>query len=382
MSTNEQDNNNKFNRITSDEQFLIKVFGKYGTEYRPLDKYLNSRTKIRVFHENCGQIILKRPNDLLNGYGCNECNKHRKMDNTMFLERLDNIYDGEYIALEEYVDSHTDIHFKHICGTVFKTKPCRLIHHQRKCPKCKQNPTPTETEVKEMIKTCKGGDEYLLVSDYEKMHKRAKFLHIKCGETFMMKPTEFIRSGKRCSHCSGVRKYTTETFKDKVLKITNGYYLVLGDYVNNKTKIKMKHLKCGNVWDVRPDCFLHGSRCPECSRSRGNRIIRRYLEMNNIVFRQEYRINECKNKRMLPFDFAVFNSNNELLLLIEFQGKQHYEVVEKFGGEKGLKERQRNDRIKAKFCNDNNIELLEIRYTEIKNIDSVLKQKLRTYGLM
>ena len=305
MLTNKKDNNNKFNRRMTDKEFLMKVFNMYNTEYRPLDKYIDSRTKIRVFHENCEKIILKRPNDLLNGYGCNECNKFRKMDNDMFLERLDNIYNGEYIALEKYVDSNTEIYFKHICGAVFKTKPYRLIHQQKKCPKCKQNPTPTETEIKEMIKACKDGEEYLLVSDYERMHKKATFLHIKCGEKFMMKPTEFIRSGNRCAVCSGVRKYTTETFKDKVLKITKGYYLVLGDYVNNKTKIKMKHLKCGYIWDVRPDQFLHGSRCPECSSSRGNSEIRMFCETNDINFKTEHKIDECRNKNMLPFDFAL-----------------------------------------------------------------------------
>ncbi|PFR16515.1 hypothetical protein [Bacillus cereus] len=46
---------------------------------------------------------------------------------------------------------------------------------------------------------------------------------------------------------------------------TNGEYTVLGDYVNSSTKLKMKHEKCGLIYDVRPNDFKSGCRCPECA---------------------------------------------------------------------------------------------------------------------
>lgn len=36
------------------------------------------------------------------------------------------------------------------------------------------------------------------------------------------------------------------------------------------------------------------------------------------------------------FDFAVFDDDGELDFLIEYQGRQHYEAVSKYGGKKGL----------------------------------------------
>ena len=43
---------------------------------------------------------------------------------------------------------------------------------------------------------------------------------------------------------------------------------------------------------------------------------------------------------------------------IECQGIQHFEMVEYFGGEDGLKETQRRDREKKEICEKNNIKLL------------------------
>ena len=64
-------------------------------------------------------------------------------------------------------------------------------------------------------------------------------------------------------------------------------------------------------------------------------------------------------------------------ICIEYQGKQHYQVVEYFGGENGLKERQRNDLIKKNYCIEKNIQLLEIQYGETKeNIERMILNAL------
>jgi hypothetical protein len=53
-----------------------------------------------------------------------------------------------------------------------------------------------------------------------------------------------------------------------------------------------------------------------------------------------------------------------LQFAIEYQGKQHYEPIEFFGGEDAFRQIQVRDRIKAKLCKDNNIKLLCIRYDD------------------
>lgn len=364
------------NKKMTDKEFKEKLVEKYGYEYRALDIYVDTYKKIRVLHKKCGKVILKRPNDLLNGYGCNFCNKYRKKTDEEFKSELKDIYQDEYIALEEYENSHKSIYFKHKCGKVFSSKPYMMLQGKRKCPKCKKNPTPTEEEFREMIKKV-SGNQYLLVTGYKNMNTKATFLHKKCEKTFEMKPTEFIVQGYRCIHCSGVKKYTTESFNAKVLELTYGEYVTYDKYKNNKTKVKMKHLECGYEWMVRPDQFLHGSRCPCCKKSNGNKKINTYLKNKDFIFIAEYRIEKCKNKRMLPFDFAIFNKNGDIELLIEYQGRQHYEVIEKFGGVEGYKMRIRNDEIKERFCKKNNIRLLAIPYTHYTNLEQILDKELK-----
>lgn len=368
-------------KMISNEEFKQKLEDKYGDEYVALEKYKGNSVKIKVLHKECGATIMKRPNDLLSGYGCDKCNKYHKKCEDEFKEELKSIYGDEYIAIESYKGAHIAIYFKHSCGTVFKAKPYLMLQQRRKCPKCKENPTPTEEELRQMIKERKDGEDYLLVSNYTKMSKKAKFLHTKCEKTFCMRPTDFIYKNQRCPNCSGVKKYTTETFKNKVLEITEGEYLPLGEYINNKIKVRMKHLECGHEWDVRPDQFLSGSRCRLCSKSKGNKRIVNYLTKKDINFIAEFRIDKCRNKRALPFDCAVFDKDKKLKFLVEFNGEQHYKVKERFGGKKELNERKKNDRIKEQYCKDNDIDLVVIPYTELNKIEDILDKKIYQYHL-
>lgn len=69
--------------------------------------------------------------------------------------------------------------------------------------------------------------------------------------------------------------------------------------------------------------------------------------------------------RSLRFDYWLPDRN----VLIEFQGRQHYVPVSKFGGRKGLIRQQNNDRKKRLFCIKNNIRLISIPYYDEEKID-------------
>ena len=72
--------------------------------------------------------------------------------------------------------------------------------------------------------------------------------------------------------------------------------------------------------------------------SRGEIKIEEILKQNDINFQEEYEFPGlcAPSGRPLRFDFAVFDDEGELDFLIEYQGKQHYEAVSKFGGARGL----------------------------------------------
>ena len=70
------------------------------------------------------------------------------------------------------------------------------------------------------------------------------------------------------------------------------------------------------------------------------------------------------------FDFHLPEKN----LLIEFDGKQHFNSIKYFGGEEGFKKTKANDEIKNCFAKENNINLLRIRYDEINHIEEILNK--------
>mgnify|MGYP003620563355 CR=1 FL=1 len=74
----------------------------------------------------------------------------------------------------------------------------------------------------------------------------------------------------------------------------------------------------------------------------------------------------------LLFDFYLPNYN----ICIEYNGKQHYEPIDWFGGIKTLEYIKNNDNIKKKYCQKNNIKYLEISYKENDLIEEIIKKEL------
>ena len=50
---------------------------------------------------------------------------------------------------------------------------------------------------------------------------------------------------------------------------------------------------------------------------------------------------------------------------IEYQGKQHYEPVDIFGGVVGFEKTVERDKYKKSLCKDNNVKLIEWKYDEM-----------------
>ena len=63
-----------------------------------------------------------------------------------------------------------------------------------------------------------------------------------------------------------VARKTQEQFEQEVRNLVGTDFSVLGDYINTETKIKMKHNICGHEFDMKPNNFLNGQRCPKCGR--------------------------------------------------------------------------------------------------------------------
>ena len=112
--------------------------------------------------------------------------------------------------------------------------------------------------------------------------------------------------------------------------------------------------------------------------SRGEIKIEEILTEAGLNFKMEYIFPDLKseNGRPLRFDFVVFDDDNNIDFIIEYQGRQHYEASSKFGGKKGLYQQQHNDNKKRRFCALRDFTLIEIPYTEenLISYDYIMKK--------
>jgi very-short-patch-repair endonuclease len=130
---------------------------------------------------------------------------------------------------------------------------------------------------------------------------------------------------------------------------------------------KNVEIKCkkGHVFSMIPSDkdWLWCKKCPPPSI--GEQKIEEYFRKRSIEFRPEYPITLPKRQKFY-FDFLVKKHR----LLVEFDGKQHFEEVAFF--RKGLEEQRRIDLVKNRWAVVNKYHLIRIPYFQINDIDSIL----------
>lgn len=199
----------------------------------------------------------------------------------------------------------------------------------------------------------------------------------KCGYIKKQQLSHLFTNTRKCKKCIGMLKKTTEVFAEEVSTLTNKEYELISEYKNQKTDVIIRHLKCNNEYLVLPNNFTGGKRCPFCKMSKGEEAIKLWLEKRNVNYQQQYKSKDCVNKKELPFDFAILNTNGEVLSLIEYDGIQHFQAVERFGGDSAFEATILRDSIKNKYCIDKGIPLLRIPYWEFNNIEDILSSWIK-----
>lgn len=119
--------------------------------------------------------------------------------------------------------------------------------------------------------------------------------------------------------------------------------------------------------------------CGCISSSLGEFAIDNYLVNLDINYQREYTFSDLyylDKNRPLRFDFAILDPNKNVTHLIEYDGAQHYNPVEYWGGEDTFKTLQKRDKLKDEYCRDKGIPLLRIPYTDYDNISDILDKYL------
>lgn len=292
----------------------------------------------------------------------------KKRTNKEFVEQVKQAVGNEYLFLDEYVDNHTKIRVLHkTCGHIYEVTPICFLNMGRRCPKCKGGVKKTSEEfIKQFYEIAK--DEYLLLSNYINAKTKIKVRHKVCGHEYYVKPSKFL-SNQKCPKCFGSYKKTTEEFRKEINNLTKGEYDILDDYLGANQKIRFIHKKCGEIFCLKPNTFLSGSRCPICQESKGEKRIEHYFIDNNVRFERQKTFENCKNKNKLKFDFYLPDYN----LCIEYDGEYHYYPIFK---NNSFELQKKRDLIKDLFCYQNGIELIRIPYWNFDKIEEILEKIL------
>jgi hypothetical protein len=305
-------------RTKTTEYFIKEVYDLVGDEYTVLGEYAGNKRHILLRHNTCGTEYQVTPNSFLRGCRCKKCTvPNYDRDTEQYIKEVYEQTKGEYEVLGEYVNYNTKIHMKHVkCGAEWEVTPKRFLGKKTRCPHC------------------------------------AKFTKVKSHSDFL----------------------------NEIFSLVGDEYTVLSEYERSNKRILLRHNDCGHEYMVTPNTFLNGCRCPECISPRNSKYaqkITNILDTNNIIYKKEYWFEDCRNVLFLYFDFGIIDMNGNLLCLLEVDGQQHFEPVRFYGesiemATENFYETIKRDNIKNKYCKDNNIKLIRIPYWEFKNTENLL----------
>ena len=287
-----------------------------------------------------------------------------------FQNRLNEKYPNEKLKVLLYTKTNEEAKIQCLtCGKIYTFKLAKNAISSKKqfmCKECcniKQDNRTGKQKFKDFI-TNNPDFELLDTLNDKRSSDKIRCRCKKCGKINEKTIYDYLRN-KKCTCTANNTQKTTEEF----IKEIPDDYVVLSEYKTAYDKVLIKHV-CGFVYSVTPHNLLNGKGCPRCRKkqSKGESAIENFLKNKNIDYVKEYPVS-IKN-HLLRFDFYIPAYD----MYIEYNGIQHYEPIEHFGGEERLKKQLEYDEYKANYAKG---KLLIISYKEYDNIEEILNKTFK-----
>ena len=339
-------------------EFLEKAREKHGYKYQypNLEEKILTTNKIEViykgltFSQSVAKHILGR---------CPEKNTPMKTTE-QFIKESKDIWGDKYdYSLVDYKGSFKKVKII-FEGIVYEQM---AVDHLKGSPEKNLN---QESFIKKSIK--KHGKKY----DYSLVKftsgSNAVMIGYK-GIFYLQKPYHHLMGSCPENVNLSIRKTIKKFIIESNLVHDNKYNYDKAEYIKNQIKVIITCPIHGDFTQT-PNSHLSGAGCPYCNESKGEKEIVKFLNKHDINYVRQHKFIDCRNILQLPFDFYI----PSLRKCIEFDGKQHYEPMEFFGGVKAYEYLKNNDRIKSDYCEENYIDLIRIRYDQ--DVNKILKDNL------
>ncbi len=411
-------------------EFINSCLEKHGSRYDySLVEYKNLRSKINIICREHG-IFIQSPKRHKEGQGCPRCHCNKNLTKEEFINLCKNkneydysLINKEIIRSDDYIKiidinselvylQLSDNHKNGIRPTKIESKS--LINklstiHNNKYDYIIEKETYYSTDKIKIVNKLTSDifdyrvDKHLkgmspnkvtlnlfLYKSKEKHNDRYDYSLIKevngnsdkvdiiCKDhgIFKQSVSNHMNSGHGCPICIGKGKWSNNVLISEFNKVHFNIY----DYskinfngVDNKVDIICKE---HGLFQQNIHKHLIGQGCPECKQnSKGEEYIKNYLERNKIKYIRQKSFQNCKYINKLNFDFYLPDMNT----CLEFDGIQHFKPIKEFGGEKEFNLILKRDECKNKWCFENNVNLIRIRYDEFDKISEILDEKLQLF---
>lgn len=285
----------------------------------------------------CSDTCFRKSKNTLRQYKCDYCHKEFLVRESKLRDRINN------------------------------SKP---IYCSAQCARDVQKP-----KWEDIMKLFKDRDYTLISTEYTKAKSKLLYVcnkHIDKGTQSITYGN--IRAGFGCKYCgdertSASKRLSIEEVEDIFAR--QGLELVEGQSYSNTAQIMAyicpRHREVGVQYMTTSNAYKNG--CPHCNASKGERKISNFLNNNNMSYQSQKKFETLRGIKGKPLSYDFFIP--EFNLLIEYQGQFHDHTVS-LQTEEMFNSQVEHDKRKRKYAKDNNIDLLEIWYTDLNNIEDIL----------
>ena len=274
----------------------------------------------------------------------------------IFISKAINIHGNKYdYSKVDYINAKTKIMITCKVHGIFEQTPSNHLSNYN-CQKCSNNfKLNTQTFIEKANQIHNNRYDYS-IANYINTDISVSIICKEHGE-FKQIPDFHINRKCGCPKCSNNVKLCLLEFITKSNKIHNNTYNYSKvDYINNKKQVIIICKKHGEFMQ-QPYVHLLNHGCPSCINKTEFKFFSKMQQFHPTIKRQ-FKVEWCKNKLYLPFDFVIEESK----IILEMDGQQHFEQISNWTSPEIQIEK---DKYKMKCANDNEFSVIRLLQDDI-----------------
>ena len=355
-------------------------------ELKPREIFKNSNSKY-LFDCNCSHQFDKVLSDINNDGWCPYCANKKLCE----LEECKQCYEKSFASSEKakywsnknelkprnvFKNSDKKCWFDCDCGHNFNSI-LGIINNGSWCPYC-ANPPKQLCELKEckqcFDKSFASSNKVKYYSDKNKLKPREVFLNsnskylfdCKCSHNFEC-TLSHINDGCWCPYCANKKlcdlKECKQCFEKSFASSDKSKYWSDKNKLKPRDVFKVSAKKywfdcnCYHNFDCSLANINEGNWCPYCVNKTEQKLNDQLIKLYPTL-QQQYKVEWCKNKTYLPFDFVISEYN----IIIELDGPQHFIQISNWSSPEDT---HKNDKFKMDCANKNNYSVIRLTQEDV-----------------